>query len=81
MDVAWARGLMEDVDELNQIAKNGARRPDERIIRAAVKLSEQIKSWDRQTRELIDALDKRVSEHLGDFLIEIDKSTKRGRGI
>ena len=81
MDFAWARALMDDVEKLNQIARNGESRPEERIVRAAVKLSEQIKSWDRQTRELIDALDKRVSENLGDFLIEIDKSMKRGRGI
>jgi hypothetical protein len=76
MGIAWARGLMEDVDKLNQIAKERTRRPDERIIRAAIKLSEQIKSWDRQTRELIDALDKRVSGDVGDFLIEVDKAMK-----
>lgn len=76
MDIDWVHGLMAEVDKLNQIAKDGARRPDEGIMRAAVKLSEQIKSWDPQTRKLIDALDKRVSAHLGDFLIEVAKAMK-----
>ena len=72
----WVLELMREVDKLNEIAKDYARKPDERVINAAVKLSEQIKSWDPQTREMIDALDKQVSENLGDFLIEVDKAMK-----
>ena len=76
MDMPWVLELMREVDKLNEIAKDCARKPDERVIKAAVKLSEQIKSWDPQTREMIDALDKQVSENLGDFLIEVDKAMK-----
>ena len=76
MDMPWVLELMREVDKLNEIAKDYARKPDERVIKAAVKLSEQIKSWDPQTREMIDALDKQVSENLGDFLIEVDKAMK-----
>jgi hypothetical protein len=76
MDMSWGRALVRQVNELNDIVRNRRTAPVQRLAVAAVKLHEQIKTWDGESRKLIDAIDEHVAADLGDFLLEVDAALK-----